>query len=171
MPDTARTGWVLGTATVGMGLLAGLFYGYACSVMPGLGRADDRAFVDAMQQINEAIENPVFFATFLGAPALVLGALVSERRSGSGSHEVLRWIAAALVLTAVTLLVTFAVNIPLNDDLMNAGDPGQVADLARVRNDFEGPWVAWNIVRTLAVTGSFCCLARALVLHARQSPR
>jgi uncharacterized membrane protein len=53
----ASTGRVLGLATVGMGLLAGLFYAYACSVMPGLGQADDRTVVDAMQQIDEAIQN------------------------------------------------------------------------------------------------------------------
>ena len=51
-----------------MGLLAGLFYAYSVSVVPGLGQADDRTLVDGMQQINEAIENPVFFVGFLGAP-------------------------------------------------------------------------------------------------------
>jgi uncharacterized membrane protein len=141
MPSDASSGRVLGLATVGMGLLAGLFYGYACSVMPGLGRADDRTVVDAMQQIDEAIQNPVFFLTFLGAPVLVL--------------------------CAIALVVTFAFNIPLNDELANAGDPARIADLARVRDDFEGPWVAWNIVRTLATTAAFCCLARALFVHAR----
>ncbi len=149
-----------------MGLLAGLFYGYACSVMPGLGRADDRTLVDAMQQIDKAIENPVFFATFLGAPVLVVWALLIERRSGS--REVLRWIAAALVLYAIGFIVTFAFNIPLNNDLENAGDPARIADLARVRDDFAGPWVAWNIVRTVACTASFGCLARALFLQARR---
>jgi uncharacterized membrane protein len=163
---TRATGRLLVPATAGMGLLAGLFYGYACSVMPGLGRADDRAFVDAMQQINAAIENPVFFATFLGAPALVAGALVSARRSGS--REVFGWIAAALVLDAIALAITFAFNIPLNDELKNAGEPGRIADLGRVRDDFEGPWVAWNIVRTLGVTASFGCLLRALFVHARE---
>jgi len=165
MPSSASAGRVLGVATVGMGLLAGLFYGYACSVMPGLGRADDRTLVDAMQQINKAIENPVFFATFLGAPALVVWALVLERRSGS--RDVQRWIAAALVLYAIAFVVTFAFNIPLNDELEHAGDPARITDLARVRDDFAGPWVAWNVVRTLAMTGSFCCLARALFVHAR----
>lgn len=165
MPSDARTGRVLGPATVGMGLLAGLFYGYACSVMPGLGRADDRTLVDAMQQINEAIENPAFFATFLGAPVLVVWALVIEWRSGS--RAALRWTAAALALYAIAFVVTLAFNIPLNDELMRAGEPGQIADLARVRDDFEGPWVAWHIVRTLATTASFCCLGRALVVHAR----
>jgi len=165
MPSDARTGRVLGPATVGMGLLAGLFYAYACSVMPGLRRSDDRTLVDAMQQINVAIENPVFFATFLGAPVLVVWALVIEWRSGS--REALRWTVAALVLYAIAFVVTFGFNIPLNDDLANAGDPARIADLARVRDDFEGPWIAWNIVRTLAITASFGCLARALFVHAR----
>jgi len=165
MPNNASSGRVLGPATVGMGLLAGLFYGYACSVMPGLGRAEDRTLIDAMQQINVAIENPVFFLTFLGAPLLVLWALVIEWQSGS--REVLRWIVAALVLYAITFVVTFAFNIPLNDDLDHAGDPARIADLARVRDDFLGPWVAWNIVRTVALAASFGCLVRALFLHAR----
>jgi uncharacterized membrane protein len=169
MTRGAGTGRLLVPATAGTGLLAGLFYGWACSVMPGLGRADDRAFVESMQQMNEAIQNPVFFATFLGAPALVAGALVSARRAGS--REVVRWIAAALVLHAIALGVTFAFNIPLNDELMNAGDPGGIADLARVREDFERPWVAWNIVRTLGVTASFGCLLRALFVHAREARR
>jgi uncharacterized membrane protein len=157
----------LGAAVLTMGLLAGLFYAYACSVMPGLADADDRTLVDAMQRINEAIENPVFFLSFLGAPALAIAALVMERRAGAG--EVVRWIAAALVLYAVALVVTGALNIPLNNDLVDAGDPASIGDLAGVRDDFEGPWVAWNIVRTVASIGSFGCLAYALWLSGRSA--
>src|ERR671916_3351001 len=50
MLELAR-GATLVAATVAMGLLAGLFYSYACSVMPGLSRTDDRTFVSGMQQI------------------------------------------------------------------------------------------------------------------------
>jgi uncharacterized membrane protein len=107
----------------------------------------------------------VFFLTFLGAPVLVAWAVVIERRAGS--REVLRWTVAALGLCAIALVVTFAFNIPLNNELATAGYPARIADLARVRDDFEGPWVAWNIVRTLATTAAFCCLARALFVHAR----
>ena len=32
-----------------------------------------------------------------------------------------------------------------------------------MRDDFATPWVAWNIVRTLALTAAFGCLAWALV--------
>ena len=41
-----------------------------------------------------------------------------------------------------------------------------VAGLA-VRDDFVTPWVAWNIVRTVATTAAFGCLAWALVLRGR----
>lgn len=157
--------WVLGAALIAMGLLAGLFYAFACAIVPGLAGADDRTLIDAMQQINEAIENPVFFLTFLGAPALVIAALVMARRSGS--REVVRWTVAALVLYGIALLVTGALNIPLNNELADAGDPSRIHDLARVRDDFEGPWVPWNIVRTVASTAAFCALARALFVHAR----
>jgi hypothetical protein len=36
-----------------------------------------------------------------------------------------------------------------------------------VRDDFVTPWVAWNIVRTLALTAAFACLAWALVSRGR----
>jgi uncharacterized membrane protein len=158
-------GFVLGAAVLTMGLLAGLFYAYSVSVMPGLGDADDRTLIDAMQQINEAIENPVFFLSFLGAPVLALAALVVVRRSGS--RQVIRWIVAALVLYGVAFLVTVAFNIPLNDELAEAGDPERIADPARVRDDFYGPWVAWNIVRTVASAAALGCLGYALLLHGR----
>jgi uncharacterized membrane protein len=46
-------------ATVTAGLVAGLFYSYACSVMPGLGRTDDQTFIRSMQSINVAIVIPL----------------------------------------------------------------------------------------------------------------
>jgi uncharacterized membrane protein len=156
---------VLLGAVIAMGLLAGLFYGSAIAVMPALTAADDRTLVDAMQQMIDKIENPAFFLTFLGAPALAAVALVQARRSGSATTA--RWIVAGLALYTVMLVVTFAVHFPLNDELTKAGDPARIEDLAAVRDDFVTPWVAWDIVRTLATTAAFACLAWALVLRAR----
>jgi hypothetical protein len=42
-------------ATVSMGLVAGVFGLYAHTIMPGLGRTDDRTFVGAFQSIDRAI--------------------------------------------------------------------------------------------------------------------
>src|SRR5918999_3431340 len=135
---------VLGAAVIAMGLLAGLFYAFDVAVMPALTAADDRTLVDAMQQMIDKIENPAFFLTLLGAPALAAVALFQARRSGS--PKTAGWIVAGLALDIVMVVVTFAVHIPLNEDLRQAGDPDRIADIAAVRDDFVTPWVAWDIV-------------------------
>ena len=67
------------------------------------------------------------------------------------------------------VVVTVAVHFPLNEELKEAGDPARIENLAAVRDDFVTPWVAWNIVRTLASTAAFACLTWALV-GVRQRP-
>ena len=153
---------MLGAAVIAMGLLAGLIYAFSVGVMPGLTAADDRTLVDAMQQMAD---NPAFPLTFLAAPALAAVALYQARRSGS--PKTAGWIVAALALYTVAAVVTVAVHIPLNEDLKDAGDAARIEDLAAVRDDFATPWVAWNIVRTLASTAAFCSLAWALALRGR----
>ncbi len=146
------------SATVLTGLLGGVYYAYASSVMPGLAKLDDRAFSAAMNHINVVIVNPVFLLSFLGAPALnVVAAAISWRR---GSRTSAAWITGAALLNLVGLGVTAAVNIPLNDQLAAGGD----------RAGFESAWVAWNIVRALATTGAFAALTVGL-LTARGSKR
>jgi uncharacterized membrane protein len=160
-----NAGIVLGAAVFAMGLVAGLYFFSAIAVMPALTAADDRTLVDAMQQMIDKIENPAFFLVFLGAPALAAVALVQARRSGQA--KIAGWIIAALALYAVMVVITFAVNIPLNDDLEQAGDPARIENIAEVRDDFVTPWVAWDIVRTLVTTVAFGALTWALVLRAR----
>ncbi|HEY8480666.1 MAG TPA: anthrone oxygenase family protein [Spirillospora sp.] len=150
-------------STVGTGLVAGLLFAYACSVMPGLGRSSDRTFVEAMQNINRAIINPWFLVPFVGSlPLIVLAAVLAWRGHG---RSALPWILAALVLYVIAFLITRGVNIPLNDRLDRAGDPARVADPAEIRRNFEGRWVTWHLVRTVAHTAAFACLAWALVVH------
>lgn len=152
-------------ATLTIGLVAGLFYAYACSVMPGLGRTDDRTFVSAMRHINEAILNGWFAVIFVGAPLLTAVAAILHLRADGRS--VLPWIAAAFVLCAVMLVITFGANIPLNNALASAGDLGDVTALAAIRERFEAGWVRWNIARAVVCTGAFGCLAWALVSYGR----
>jgi uncharacterized membrane protein len=154
---------VLGAAVIAMGLVAGLYFFSAIAVMPALAAADDRTLVDAMQQMIDKIENPAFFFAFLGAPALAAVALAQARRSGSA--RIAGWIVAGLALYAVMLVVTFAVHVPLNYELQDAGDPDRIENLAAVRDDFVTPWVAWEIVRTVASIVAFGCLTWALVLR------
>jgi len=152
---------VLATMTVGM--MAGVFVLYAHTIMPGLGRTDDRTFVGAFQAIDRAIINPLFMVTFGGA--LVFTVLAALFSLGAGRPA--PWILVALGLYLAVVVVTIAVNVPLNDGIKAAGDPDRV-DLAAVRERFDqARWVRWNLFRAVASTAAFACLAWALVLHGR----
>jgi uncharacterized membrane protein len=157
---TTPRGAVLIAATIATGLVAGLFYAYSCSVMPGLARADDRTFVEAMQHINVAILNGWFAAAFGGAPLLI--AIAAALHLPAGGRRALPWIALALLLYAVMLAITFAVNVPLNDQLAAASQGSSGATLAQVRQHFEARWVPWNVARAIFSTGAFGCLTCAL---------
>jgi uncharacterized membrane protein len=153
-------GVVLIAATMAVGLMAGVFGLYANTIMRGLGRTDDRTFVGAFQSIDRAIINPLFLATFFAA--LILTGAAGVLHIGDDG---LAWIVVAFVLYLIGLVITFAVNVPLNDAIKAAGEPDAI-DVADVRARFdEARWSRWNLVRALLTTASFACLACALALR------
>lgn len=159
----STAGGVLVAATVVTGLVAGLFYAYANNVMPALARSDDRVYIEVIQNINDVIQNPVFLLSFNGA--LLLTAFSAWQLRGSPRVRV--WVFAALVVYALAFLVTVVFNIPLNNEIMDAGNPATTADPAAVRERFEDPWVAWNVVRAVLHVVAFGLLTQALVLYGR----
>jgi uncharacterized membrane protein len=155
------TNVVLVAATVLTGLAAGVFALYAHTIMPGLKKTDDRTFVGAFQSIDRAIINPWFMATFFGA--LVLIGAAGVLHLGAGHRWALPWLVAAFVLYLAAIVITMAVNVPLNDAIKAAGDPARI-DVAKVRAAFhESRWVAWNYVRVVASTAAFVILTGVLV--------
>lgn len=159
-PGRTGSDMVLIAALVTSGLIAGTYYAYACSVMLALRKAGDRTFIEVMQRINVAIQNPVFFLAFFGA--LVLAGIAVWQQRSSAQGGALGWTIAGLALYAVSLLITVGANVPLNEKLAAAGDPATIADPAAVRERFENAWVSWNIARTLAAAGAVACLGQAL---------
>ena len=159
-----RTTTLMG-ATMTMGLVAGVFALYAHTIMPGLHKTDDRTFVAAFQQIDRAIVNPWFMATaFVGALIFTLAAGIANRGTSA-----LPWIAAAFGLYLVAVIVTAAVNVPLNDAIKAAGDPNHI-DVTQVRAQFhETRWAIWNLLRVATTTSAFGLLTWALVLCGRAS--
>jgi uncharacterized membrane protein len=123
------------TATITMGLTAGVFGLYAHTIMPGLRRTDDRTFVAAFQAIDKAIINSWFMVSFFGA--LVLTGVAGALHLASDRRPVLPWTLAAFVLYLATVVITLAVNVPLNNALKGAGDPNRIADPAAVRRRFK----------------------------------
>ncbi|MCH8223424.1 MAG: DUF1772 domain-containing protein [Chloroflexi bacterium] len=153
-------------ATMTMGIGAGVYQLYAFAIMPGLRRTDDRTFVGAFQQIDTAIVGPFLLIFFVGA--LVFTALAGAFHLGVGERSALPWIGGAFALQLAVLIITIAINVPLNDEIKAAGDPGEIADLGAVRGRFnEAKWAGWNLIRVVASTVAFGSLAWALVLHGR----
>jgi uncharacterized membrane protein len=153
---------LLGAATILMGLMAGFFYAYACSVMIGLRRTDDRTFVSSMQWINATVRNAGFAPSFFGALLLTASAAVVvfvRRRPG-------RWlIASACLLYAAAFALTMAISVPLNNQLADAGLPSEPGQLAAVRAQFENTWVRWNLVRTILSTCALAVLVVAITVR------
>lgn len=131
-------------------LTAGLFFAWSCSVMPGLARLSGREFVAAMQAMNRAIQNPIFFAAFFGAPIFLIISTVFYYDDFARFGLLL----TATILYAIgNLGVTVFGNVPLNNalerfDLKSANDE----EIDRQRANFERRWKNFNHVRAVSST-------------------
>jgi uncharacterized membrane protein len=164
MTSTAVRSLLLIGATMTMGLAAGTFLLWQHTIMPGLHHTDDRTFIGAFQAMDRAIINPWFMLSAFVGPLVLTIAAVIVYRGTSGFP----WIAVALGLYVIAVIVTMAINVPMNDSLRAAGDPSHIANLAHVRQQFnEARWSAWNLLRAVTTTTAFGLLAWALVLHGR----
>jgi uncharacterized membrane protein len=161
------TGIVLVLATMTTGMMAGVWGLYANAIMPGLGKTDDRTFVSAFQQIDRAIINPLFMSFFFGA--LILSGLAGALHLGTVGRPALPWVAIAFILYLIVVIITVAVNVPLNNAIKAAGDPDRTNALAQVRRDFnEARWRAFNWIRVVLTTSSFALLCVVLLLRGRR---
>lgn len=151
-------------ATLATAMVAGLLFVFAHSVMPGLGTLDDRSFLTAFQRIDATISNPWMMLTFLGSPVLTLAALLLHLAGGSPAVP---WLVVALVLVAATVLITGAINVPLNAAIQDAAPT--LSDAANLRSRFEARWVRWNVLRAVTSTGSLAALCWALFLAGRSA--
>lgn len=140
-------------------LMAGLYFGFTTAVMPALARTDDRDYVTSMQRINESILNPVFLTTFMGA--LVVPIVAVFLHLGDDGRARLPWIVAGAVLYGATIVITRAVNIPLNNQLMAAGDVTDQSATA-VRAAFHDRWTRFNTARTVLCAAAVIALTIAL---------
>lgn len=154
---------LLGITAVSTALIGGLFYAYSCSVNPGLGRLPDSGYLLAMQSINRAILNPVFFATFLGSLVLLpvcTWAYFSYNVS-PGSWCLL---GATFVYSVGVFGVTMGGNVPLNNALDKADvTAAGAAELARHRAAFEQRWNRLHTLRTVAAVLTVALVAAGCI--------
>ncbi len=157
---------ILALAATLTALSAGLFYAYSCSVNPGLGRLPDDQYLAAMQSINRAILNPLFFMSFMGT--LILLPIAAWLNYQGMSKRFILLAAAAVLYTVGTFCVTIFGNVPLNNVLDSLDLSSASAEkMKEVRLAFETPWNRLHQVRTLANIGALvlvmvACLLRSL---------
>jgi len=155
---------LLTTSVVATGLMAGLFYGWSVSVIPGTRRISSTGYVTLMQHVNREILTPRFLVPFVGIPVLLGAAALTQLRAGDQRRG------AVLIASALTYLVgvfgvTAARNVPLNDALDGFDLRAMsVESIEQRRQSYEGPWNRWNTVRTIANVAAFTLAASAAVL-------
>ena len=158
------TDLLLGAGLVSTGLMSGLLYGWSVSVIPGLRRTTDLAYVGTMQHINKAIINPAFVLPFMGVPLILGAAAIAQFRAGDTRRGWLLTGATASYVVGV-LGVTVGRNIPLNDALdafrLDQSDAGAIETRRRI---YQQPWNRWHYLRTAGSVASLTlAVASALV--------
>lgn len=146
-------------------LMAGLFFSYSISVSLGLGKLNDKEFLNAMQNINREIQNIPFFICFFGT--LIMLPITSFVHYKQPSFLLL--LTATLLYSIGVFAVTAFVNVPLNNklelfELSNATN----ASAKQMRNIFEDRWNFWNNIRSLS---SLCSLFFVILACVYNSPK
>jgi len=142
------TNIILIAAATTTALQAGLFYAWSCSVMLGFARLSDKEFVSAMQKTNQAIQNPVFFASFFGAPIFLVVTTVLHY---SQSNRFWLLLSATIIFLVGTFGVTIIGNVPLNNRLDQFdSESASYAEISLQRVNFERRWNNLNTIRTVA---------------------
>jgi uncharacterized membrane protein len=140
------------------GLVAGLLYSYSFSVNPGLKAVSDKEYLTAMQSINRAIQNPVFFITFIGLLILLpVCCLLAYKQQIIIPYKFI--LSATLIYFIGVFGITAFGNIPLNNQLdkfnISAAGPDE---LVNMRKQFETAWIKWHTIRTIASVISFAIM-------------
>jgi uncharacterized membrane protein len=138
------------------GLMAGFFFAYSATVMPGLAGPSPQNGMAAMQAINDAVANPFFASGFWVALALAaVGALISLIVRPEGWAFLL--LGCALYGLGV-FITTGAGNVPLNRALAVL-DPASAEGLAAWAR-YQADWTQLNHVRMAA---AFCAAGLVLI--------
>ena len=100
-------------ATVGSGLVAGVFLAFSIFVMAALERLPAPQGVAAMQSINITVLNPIFMFVLFGTGALALYLVYMSFTEAAFDGS--KWIMVGSLAYLAAIIVTVVLNVPLND--------------------------------------------------------
>ena len=134
---------------VSAGALFGFFYAWVCSTMLGLDAADPRIAIAAMQAMNASVRNAVFAPAFIGTPVLLMITTLILYQTAHRAAAL--WFGAAtLIVAALGVILTMAVNVPMNEALAVLTVPEDVEAARAIWQDYSPDWQFWNQMRTIA---------------------
>lgn len=161
--DGAKT-YVLFLATLLTGLLAGVFFTWTNAITPGIGRLNDLGYLQAFQQMNKTILNPLFYVVIIGP--LILTFVVSYLYKASHRYVFRLLLASAIIYFSGVFLITKFGNIPLNEMLDNTKLTDiSLGDAKNLRNRFENNWNNLHLIRTISSSTSFFLLILACLFR------
>ena len=132
-------------------LVAGLLFGFAIVVMPGIAKLTDKEYLLTFKHMDGIIQNnqPLFILVWAGSILSIIITLTLGIMNLSGTQIYLLVFASILYLFGVQL-PTFRFNIPLNNSIQHL-DIGSLeeSEVASSRVDFEISWNRWNKIRTV----------------------
>ena len=145
------------------GLLAGLFYGYDCSVIKGLENLQDNAYLQSFQSINKAIQNPYFFLSFMGN--LLVLPVATWLSFKNCSQQIFHLFLSSLLIYVIGVFaVTIFGNVPLNEQLARfLVSTATINEITDMRKAFEKPWNNFHTIRTIASIISFSLLILSII--------
>ena len=147
-------------ATLGCGLMAGVFFAFSAFVMKALARLPAPTGIGAMQSINVVAITPLFMSALFGTAAacvlLIVAALVWWSRPTAAYL-----LAGGLLYLTGTILVTIVCNVPRNN-ARAAVDPSSPEGAALWVRYVNG-WTAWNHARAGAALAAAASFIIALV--------
>ncbi len=149
------------TASLGCGVMAGLFYTFSFTVMEALHQQPAAHAVSAMQAINVVILKPLFFVLFMGTAALCIGLVVVGLVSMDNPASIFLLCGSGSYLLGC-ILVTMSVNVPMNNAL--AALPPESDAAAQYWSHYVARWTRWNHLRfgaCLLASASFVLAATA----------
>jgi uncharacterized membrane protein len=127
------------------GAIFGFFYAWTVSTLWGLDAADPRLAIGAMQAMNAGVRNAAFAPAFFATPlVLILTAALAARQDA--------WAGAAfagggMVYGLGGLMLTLAVNVPMNEALAATPIPDDPGLAAAVWQGYSARWQAFNQAR------------------------
>ena len=159
---------LLSAAIILSALMSGFFFAYSFSVNLGLHKLDNKAYLQAMQNINKEVLNPVFYSCFCGALLLLITCSVIYFDLHSTKFYLL--LCACVSYTIGVFIITGTRNVPLNNQLAVFDNiTASEASLKNMRETFQSPWVFWNNIRTLSSFITLICLIISVVFFGSSS--